>query len=817
MQLQRLVHPRGWSGRLVARILPKPFSEYESAKPKWAIDPSSLEGGIIEPAAAKAPTIQRQGSEGVCSDILSLAPADDAGYQYDLSGSCGESNLLVALDVFLFRQYIPSFVNIQRSIHGPGSVTGSVGESDGPPQDDDGQLLFIHMKRDAEESALRTLRRLELSTEKKMQTVTHRVGRGKRQTRKRNENLAVQNVTASSSIVVKPSPNDAWENGDKLQEVDLSGLTNAELWRKVAYEYELQPNERGRVGVSVLNPDAEEDSPDRRIHLDVVCCPPTILTVQIFENFEAQCFVGVPLVIETELIFACHAVISWYVGGDLVLQDSASYTPKPEDVGKSVSVLIVPTRPGHDGRGCEEAYRFKNAVEQLPWMPIVSPIRDGWTQHRSASERDDLRVLTYNILADLYTSRDVDQHLMYAHCDLSHLMRWRRMPMLIYEVLSYEADVICLQEVDATIYDTLLRPVLENKGYQGFYSNKASTQQEGCAMFWSTACFEVVHEWDLKTISIRDLFAEHEDQLPDDNFGPSNNGEVETKQLGKWNSMDEILDLLGKHDELRRIAREKTGQILQVATLTLKNPRDGPKQQKKPNKMMLANTHLFYHPMADHIRAMQTYVVCKKIDEVRRQDGSDPYPLVFCGDLNSDPLSGAVQLLFTRSVLPHHDTWKHLHDYRWEMGDSSWMLEHGFIGNECDPEEDPLYVEETFKEAHEDEESLADESVAEPFHPPPIVLPASFPNLVSGCPDMPEFTNFAVDFVETLDYVLASETSEHERYGFRPKKSAPMPNAEAISRYVAMPNEFMPSDHVSVVCDLEWTTNETSPGTDEKS
>ena len=331
-------------------------------------------------------------------------------------------------------------------------------------------------------------------------------------------------------------------------------------------------------------------------------------------------------------------------------------------------------------------------------------------------------------------------------------------------------------------------------------------------MFWSTSCFEVVHAWDLKTISIRDLFAEHEDQLVDGNFSPSDKGEDETRQLGKWNSMDKILDLMGKHDELRRIAREKTGQILQVATLTLKNPRNG-----RPKKMILANTHLFYHPMADHIRAMQTYVVCKKIDEVRRRDGSDPYPLVFCGDLNSDPLSGAVQLLFTRSVLPHHDTWKHLHDYRWEMGDSSWMLEHGFIGNECDPEEDPLYVEETFEEAHEDEESLADKSVAEPFHPPPIVLPASFPNLVSGCPDMPEFTNFAVDFVETLDYVLASETSEHERYGFRPKKAAPMPNAEEISRYVAMPNEFMPSDHVSVVCDLEWTTNETSQGTDEKS
>ena len=530
-------------------------------------------------------------------------------------------------------------------------------------------------------------------------------------------------------------------------------------------------------------------------------------------------FVGVPLVIETELIYASRAVINWYVSGELVSKDNRSYTPKAEDVGKSLSVLIVPTRPGHDGRGCEEAYRFKNLVEPLPWMPIVSPVRDGWTQKRSASERDDLRVLTYNILADLYTSRDVDQHLMYAHCDLSHLMRWRRMPMLIYEILAYSADVICLQEVDASIYDTLLRPVLESKGYQGFYSNKASTQQEGCAMFWSTSCFEEVSEFDTKTISIRDLFAEHEDHLLKGNFGSTDdNGEdAGNKQLNKWNSMDEILDLMGKHDELRRIAREKTGQILQVANLTLKNPRDdatNANAASKPKRMILANTHLFYHPMADHIRAMQAYVVCKKIDEVRRQDGSDPYPLVLCGDLNSDPLSGAVQLLFTRAVDSHHETWKHLHDYRWEMGDTSWMLDHGYVGNEAtaDTEEDPLYVEETFEEAHEDEESLADDSFTEPFHPPPIVLPPSFPNLVSGCPDMPEFTNFAVDFVETLDYVLASEISEHERYGFRPKKAAPMPNADEISRYVAMPNEFMPSDHVSVVCDLEWTTNETSPG-----
>lgn len=44
--------------------------------------------------------------------------------------------------------------------------------------------------------------------------------------------------------------------------------------------------------------------------------------------------------------------------------------------------------------------------------------------------------------------------------------------MIIAEILAYNADIICLQEVDASIHDTLLSPVLTACGFQGFYSNK---------------------------------------------------------------------------------------------------------------------------------------------------------------------------------------------------------------------------------------------------------------------------------------------------------------------------------------------------------
>ena len=150
-----------------------------------------------------------------------------------------------------------------------------------------------------------------------------------------------------------------------------------------------------------------------------------------------------------------------------------------------------------------------------------------------------------------------------------------------------------------------------------------------------------------------------------------------------------------------------------------------------------------------------------------------------------------------------------------------YMLDHGYIGNYCAQDQitKPSYIDEQFVDAHEDEASLNDaysscESTitvsnigpSSTICTPAILLPSCFPNLVYGCLNVPCFTNYAVDFVETLDYVFASTPSYQEPFGFRPKGEAPMPSAEMVKQYVAMPNEVMPSDHVAVVCDFEWAT-----------
>lgn len=151
------------------------------------------------------------------------------------------------------------------------------------------------------------------------------------------------------------------------------------------------------------------------------------------------------------------------------------------------------------------------------------------------------------------------------------------------------------------------------------------------------------------------------------------------------------------------------------------------------------------------------------------------------------------------------------------------MLEHGFIGN-YDPNEQSVVdlscVDEKFVDAHEDEASIsgsyfsnevnADISVGEysSIIPPDIVLPSCFPHLVSGCEEVPRFTNYAVDFVETLDYVFVSKPSNREPFGLVPMGEAPMPSEDMVQQLIAMPNKVMPSDHVAVACDFEWARHD---------
>ena len=47
---------------------------------------------------------------------------------------------------------------------------------------------------------------------------------------------------------------------------------------------------------------------------NVISNPPVILATHIFESFQSKLFVGIPIVIQTTLLHATRAEVSWFMG-----------------------------------------------------------------------------------------------------------------------------------------------------------------------------------------------------------------------------------------------------------------------------------------------------------------------------------------------------------------------------------------------------------------------------------------------------------------------------------------------------------------------
>ena len=177
----------------------------------------------------------------------------------------------------------------------------------------------------------------------------------------------------------------------------------------------------------------------------------------------------------------------------------------------------------------------------------------------------------------------------------------------------------------------------------------------------------------------------------------------------QWKSLSDMADLLDKHDHLKHVLFNKLGHVMQTVVLT---------QRKSQEKVVIGNSHLFYHPMASHIRCLKILMACRQLEIEHNEN--QMCPIIFCGDFNSHPKSGVMKLLLNRYVdSSNGKTWKTpLFVCEWEEG----------VGGEL----------------HHDVEAID------------LELPPSFPGFMSAYPEPPEFTHFIEAFVCTLDYILVS-------------------------------------------------------------
>eukprot|EP00956_Cyclotella_meneghiniana_P031583 scaffold83301_cov25-Cyclotella_meneghiniana.AAC.1 len=405
-------------GKLVARVLPHSYGEYNTRQ--------SVRGRVND-ARELIQCLHNSNKTncGVGSTVSEFNLMKGVGKLQKIESIQHCSENVVALDVYLLRmdrglkQRHPNSNDPTLINH---AITNHSNEN----------VLRLRMNRSSNESASRTLRRLEVSTMNKLK------GMLPTNSKRSTNRTFPSGETMCQLIRIGEYDKDVAQSSDSkcrhYVPMDISELSSEDIWNHCAE----QGNDNCKIAltlpssiISGRNSSSQQSSTLECVELDIISNPPTLLSVETFENFTSHIFVGVPIVLRTTIIYATHATITWFANNEVVYKDCHVYTPTLDDVGKRLSVLITPVRLDHNGEGCQEAYSFSRLVEVLPTMPIVE-LRQNWIHRKCESSTgtttDRLRVLTYNILADLYAGREIDQKFMYSHCDPEYLARGRRMP-----------------------------------------------------------------------------------------------------------------------------------------------------------------------------------------------------------------------------------------------------------------------------------------------------------------------------------------------------------------------------------------------------
>uniref|UniRef100_A0A8C6QDF8 2',5'-phosphodiesterase 12 n=2 Tax=Nannospalax galili TaxID=1026970 RepID=A0A8C6QDF8_NANGA len=287
------------------------------------------------------------------------------------------------------------------------------------------------------------------------------------------------------------------------------------------------------------------------------------------------------------------------------------YTPSNADVGLRLKLQCTP------GNG----QRFGPSHELESVCPVEAGPGTCTFDHRHLYTKKvtadaSVRTVSYNILADTYAQTEFSRTVLYPYCAPYALELDYRQNLIQKELTGYNADLICLQEVDRAVFCDSLVPALEAFGLRGVFRIK---QHEGLATFYRKSKFSLLSQHD---ISFQEA--------------------LESDPLHR-----ELLEKL----QLHPLALEKVLQrssVLQISVL--QSTMDSSK------KICVANTHLYWHPKGGYIRLIQMAVALVHI----RHISCDLYPgipVIFCGDFNSTPSTGMYHFVINGSISEDHEDW----------------------------------------------------------------------------------------------------------------------------------------------------------------
>ncbi|WFD35823.1 poly(A)-specific ribonuclease [Malassezia cuniculi] len=240
-------------------------------------------------------------------------------------------------------------------------------------------------------------------------------------------------------------------------------------------------------------------------------------------------------------------------------------------------------------------------------------------------------VLSYNVLCEKYATAQ-----MYGYTP-SWALAWNyRKEFILQEIMSYAADVCCLQEVEMGQYEEYFLPKLQQNEYESVFwpKTRARTMREderqhvdGCATFFNSRIFRLV---DKRLIEFNQIAL----QRPD------------------FKKTEDIFNRVMTKDNI-------------AAIVLLEHRTTGA-------RLIVANAHMHWDPEFRDVKLVQAAMLMEQLEEISETfsklppgqlpDGSTPpkyssrnqIPMVVCGDFNSTPDSGVYEFLSQGSAPNNH-------------------------------------------------------------------------------------------------------------------------------------------------------------------
>nr|GEV43328.1 carbon catabolite repressor protein 4 homolog 6 [Tanacetum cinerariifolium] len=204
-------------------------------------------------------------------------------------------------------------------------------------------------------------------------------------------------------------------------------------------------------------------------------------------------------------------------------------------------------------------------------------------------------VLSYNILADYLAINHRSK--LYFHIP-RHILDWEfRKRSIMFELGLWSADILCFQEVDR-FQD--FEEELKIQGYTGIWKMRTGEPLDGCAIFWRSSRFKLLHE--------------------------------EAIEFNKFGLRDNVAQICVLESVLKK---SSTASPL-------------PACSEGHNKVVICNIHVLFNPKRGEIKLGQVRMLLDRAYATSKL--WDDAPVVLCGDFNSTPKSSLYNFILDQKI-----------------------------------------------------------------------------------------------------------------------------------------------------------------------